>query len=200
MTKETKPAETVADIVENPMALLDTVKLDALNQYMESVQAAIANFGESAVEVGLWALRLDAAAALVPGLLWCVLSLILATAAKRAWPKHTKPPVFTDEDRSTLKGLEKSGPHYSFTAEGRLLKALSEKLTAYERSISCDLVGKYRNPFESSVSDAVTFASILPSAGALVAGAVGATQLANIWAWAGLFAPELYAVHKFLLN
>lgn len=127
---------------------------DKLEQYFEAARHVIEQYGGDAVNLGLAALRIEAASELIPAVVAFAIALFL-------WKKLNPFVQF-----GTAKAItEEEGDRYRNDEEVRFT-----------------LVG--------AVSALVIFICVI----------VFFVNILNIWAWAGLFYPELYAVHQFVLK
>lgn len=136
---EEQPTETTQQVDPTVQFALDKV-----DKYFEAVTKVVAEYGDDAVDLGLTALRIDAASRLVaPVLRTIIFSIVLI--------------VFI-------------------------------KLFKWSKSIE--------DKFDREPVQAV-FGIIIAGAG--IAIVISAAHIFDVWAITGIFYPEVYAVHKFLM-
>jgi hypothetical protein len=121
---------------------------DKMEKYFDAAQEVIDNYGGDAVELGLNALRVDAAAIIIPHLVFIIVALIFL--------KYLIPLMKTGWREGREDGWS------DFPA-----KCFAGTISVFAATIA----------LLANITDAFN----------------------NIWAWVGIFYPELYAVHKFLL-
>lgn len=123
------------------MAVEDATKLvlDKFDQYLQQVSGVIQHYAPDAVQLGLNALRVDAAG----NFIWPLMFLILLWPYLHFWKKVRD---------------------YEYKTENRILGSL--------------MIG-----------------GLIFSIGLIFA----IVPLCDIWSWVGIFYPEVYAVHKFLM-
>lgn len=136
---EDQPTETTQQVDPTVQFALDKV-----DKYFEAVTKVVAEYGDAAVDLGLTALRIDAASQLVaPVLGTIILSIALVVFIKLfKWSKSI-------EDKED------------------------------------------RDPWQ------IVFGMMIVSAG--IAVVMSAACIFDVWAITGIFYPEVYAVHKFLM-
>ncbi len=127
---------------------------DKLDQYFEAARHVIEQYGGDAVNLGLAALRIEAASELIPAVVTFIAALFL-------W--------------------KKVNPFAQF----HIAKTISEEGGR-----------RYRDDHDMKFIGAGAISAIL----ILIFGIIFLSSVLNIWAWAGLFYPELYAVHQFILK
>lgn len=153
---------------------------DKLEQYFNAAQRVIEQYGGEAVELGLMALRIEAGSELVRPLVFLILcGFMIYKLLPTCFPKII---TITPEYINDLKDAGYEGRTLD---ESNLFK--NYKYIKEDFEIPDDLEqAKYLVPI---IINVLLIATVI----------ISISKLINIWAWAGIFYPELYAVHKFIL-
>jgi len=169
----------VSDMAESTAELI----FDNFNGYMEAAKRVIDTYGGDVADLGLLALRIDAASEIV---LPAVFSFILAVVAVKA-----RNLIFR---RVSLYYVTTKG----FAARSRYEDNFVNKFF----NISTNIVPDDKIEMAKSTFMPINWGSPLPYIPiVLSAVSVGcAIKVINIWAWVGMFYPEAYAIHLFILK
>ncbi len=188
-TEAGKVAQEVADVVEQKAANLTEFSMDKMEQFFDAAQKVLAQYGGDVAELGLNVLRIEAASELILPLVFVVAAIVVALNLRRMRSINCEVLSILNKDY---------GARYSWDKD--ILKA--HNLDPH--ACFSGLTQEQKDKVMATASPAPFFAdSNLPQAitgvATLVVGLFSLSLLINLWAWVGIFYPELYAVHKFLL-
>lgn len=159
--------------------------------YFEAAKHVIEQYGGDVAELGLMALRIEAISILVPGIL-CFIGFGIISA------KMLKKGVNITVEATKASII--SASQISYTARNPLQDSL---MSEYFGS-SCGTGKKSMEDLEGmDIKPCYTFTHFIYLSAGLMAGIVSFINIwtiLDIWAWAGIVYPEVYAVHKFILN
>ena len=164
---------------------------DKMEKYFDAAKTIIEQYGGDVAELGLMALRIEAGKSILISTVVFLAFLYLANKFYRLSTKQT--------DMNCLEALDS----FSYDFEKReLIEKVTGVVVDYQVRIDSDTKEKLRNikyiPSSewSELRITLTIAAIVSS----VVSSIAFLKLINIWLWVGIFYPELYAVHKFILN
>lgn len=178
--------------------------VEKLEQYFDAASQVIAKYSSDAVELGLVAMQIDAASSLVPA----IFAMGVGIYAVRKCVIIMGTPPTRDQVVAAL-----SAGYYARSAEdNRVITAVTGqpsdqfvKLPEHKAEEVADhymcqsSTGKYRISAASWFTQANA-----PYLAIAVPGSIfilfSAFEVIDIWNWVGIFKPEVYAVHKFLLK
>lgn len=156
---------------------------DKLVQYMDAAEKVISQYGGDAVNLGLNVLRIEAA----QGIAYGVITAILAIICYKMFPKGA-PNAEQDNLPEDIKKLIKKGYHGRTVSEDNKVAEATGDLRLSTLKGQVDWDDGY-NVIIGIVSAISGFSLIIAAA----------ISLFDVWNWVGVFWPEAYAVHKFLM-
>ena len=145
---------------------------DKLVQYMDAAEQVITQYGGDAVNLGLNVLRIEAGQHILTGIIFIVVAVILY----KIIPKSSKS-YGSEIDKLIVKGYYKRG----CVEDSKVREATGSDRTSY-------LGTQWNEPY-----------AFIPAALSVISVIVSAASLLNVWNWIGVFWPQAYAVHKFLM-
>lgn len=162
--------------------------LDKLDQYMSAAQTVIAQYGGDAVSLGLSVLRIESAGELLTGLV----GILIMYLAYKYRPKAGQ--VIPAHFVNSLVGKTYSQrSSYEDTVVGVVTGSRSKTIVD---TVNEDVVIPYIDWDSPAVIIRAVLCGIIGAGGTVAA----ISHLANLWNWVGIFWPEAYAVHKFLIQ
>jgi len=184
-----KTVEVVKEVVEKNKDLAE-FSIDKMEQFFDAAQKVLAQYGGDAVDLGLNVLRIDAVSQLFLPLITiiiCAVVLIKLSGATTVSGQYIKSLLIKGYDHRT--GAQDNILLYcGFSKED-----IWDKFGDTRQKEIEDMI--YTIPFFSDANIPRVILFVLTS----LASTFAVVELSNIWAWTGIFYPELYAVHKFLL-
>lgn len=181
------------EIVEAAGVEVAKFAIDKLDSYFMAAQEVITKYGGDAVDLGLMALRVDAASQLIlPFILALVFSFVAVKLYRaqdslggRYWDKATvAAAVAKDYNSKTHADLTICRSLFGCGTTNKLPSGWDDMPDKIEKADQWPEIRVFLAAMSAVFSTMTVFS-------------IG--QLVNIWAWAGIFYPEVYAVHKFLL-
>jgi hypothetical protein len=171
-------AQTVGDATASLITHFD--------QYLQAASDVMSKYGGDAAQLGLSVLRIEAAGYLLTGLG----ALIIAALAFYFLPKRR---VFTPEEQ---EALIKKGYSGRSGAEDRIVAKITGSTTT-SGNYHGELKDIHLLPDYEDITVWLRTAGCVVTLG--ISSVVVLINLFDVWTWIGLFWPEAYAVHKFLL-
>lgn len=166
-------------------------------QYLDKIDELVREHGGDAADLGLTVLRVEAAGNILYGiagilLLWAVYAVWRGVVDRRSGYNY-------DEDEcDELREALSRGYHERSSAQDALVERILGRLST---RVSKGTPVPPRTVVDGEIE--YTDKTILVTLCVAIAGIVPvimASGLIDVWNWVGLFWPEAYAVHKFILS
>ena len=165
---------------------------DKLLQYLGATEELLAKYGSDVAEMALTVLKIEAAGNLLTGLV----ALVICIAAYKSFPKATIK-QYNKEYIETLimKGFNRS------SREDSIVRSItgSQHITTIPHNLDDTIIPASLPSIDWSLPSIAMKAIICGTVGSISL-IVIANTLFSIWNWVGLFWPEAYAIHKFILS
>ena len=193
-------ADEVKEVMETITPVAESVS-DKLAQYLTAAEEVINQYGGQAVDLGLNVLRIEAAASLFPQILVFPFLFFLSWKAYQMIRQHGKDfDAETHMRRLIAKGYQKRD-YYECELVGLVTGSVRTSSIEDEVEFQKGVVTYAGEIHEkcASLSEDQKIVGYIISASAFIIGSIVFTHTLKIWAWVGIFWPEAYAVHKFLM-
>lgn len=176
MTEQVNETKEVVELV-----------FDRAEQYFEAIKQVVEQYSGDAAELGLMAMRIEAINELIiPAVCTGMLLYLFFVVAPR---------VFPQPNAEKLRMLILKGHSLRTLDEDKLV----EKATGRREADDRWLENNPDKPLTAKDDDAFwMLVTARLAVGAFIF--LGLTELLDVWSWAGIIKPELYAVHKLLLK
>jgi len=164
---------------------------DKMEKYFDAAKTVIDQYGGDVAELGLMALRMEAGGVLIKSLVVFCLFVYMANKAYRM-------SIHVD-NISCWEAMIKT--KYDFEKRDIVEYATGIRID-YDMNITKDMEDalKKERYIKDIEWDEKRITYTIASASFGLVSVLAAMKLLNIWLWVGLFYPQLYAVHKFILN
>lgn len=165
---------------------------DKMEQYFEAAKGVIDQYGGDVAELGLMALRVDALSVILPSLIVTVLSGVIGIKTYRIMMAGAAKNAKTALRTACAKGYSSRNPF----EDHLMVKYFGSSSNISKGERTEEDLNKLDLTFEWTL---YTVPMSLVAGISCLVGLINLIDMINIWAWAGIFYPELYAVHKFIL-
>ena len=183
MSKENETKETVE------------FAFDKMEQYFNAAKAVLDQYGGDVAEVGLNVLRIEAASELLAPLIATIIFGIIARIALKGFTVVDVEKIKRELRAACSKGYSSRGPFADFLL-GQYFGSSADVNRGSKTPEDIDTAVR-DNPSWVWTINKIIRATVGGISGFVLF--INIFGLINIWAWIGLFYPELYAVHKFIL-
>lgn len=169
--------------------------LNKMDEYMVAAQGVIEQYGGDVAELGLNVLRVEVLSILIPSL---ILAIVFGVLAKKLYTYSIS--KGTTIKAEVLKAALSVAYHNRHSEQDRIVKSYTGTHSSNVDPYPIDKLDTITDVPNPNTWDDFRIMWSLFAATSVVIGTVFAYKLLNIWLWVGLVYPEMYAVHKFILN